>query len=243
MRLGRSVLVLGPLVSALAALYLTYEGLLDEKDRSEAGIVSAFVVIIVITVMTFFRERTLYNRVLRLNGKIYDRLLALIGSLGEISTDKYEVWKIDLYLAHWRPAVTSASPFVARQKLIRQASADIIASVRLQDTDNVVDCGIVRASFHRKLQLVWFNPSSGHTSANNSHGQFNLGDIELATTCGAMRLTPVMSPLGGDPSGVLCVHTEPNYAALMSGTLETDEFARKVLKAAEDIHQIITDGG
>ena len=230
--------LLSPPAAGLAAVYLAYEGLVDESRRSHTWIWVAVIFAVVASVMAYVRDQLLRNRFTRASNQIYDRLHALIGSLGELS-GRYECWKIELYLAHWRPALSSQLPWLARQKLFWRASADVVAAVRLLDSPNLLDEGIVGLSYRTQQPLVWFNPSSGWTSIHNMHGTYSLGDSELATTCGAMKLTPVKSPTSGNCVGVLCVHTEPSFAPLMSGTLETDQFARRVLKTAEDLHKIM----
>ena len=233
--------LLSPAASGLAGLYLAVQSLLNEKDRSGIGIAIAAGFIIFNSLLGYLRARSLRVRLAPLKARIYDRLFDLIGSLGELSGDRYECWKVELYLAHWQPAVSKTFPYVMAKVLVRDASADIAATVNLRDTVDLLEEGPIGVSYRDIRPVAWLHPNSQITSDLDMFGINERCDVQLVDECGAMRLAPVVSRLNADCIGVLCVHTEPSFAPILAGTAFTDQFARRVLDAAYDLHRIVMD--
>ena len=101
-------LLWSPLAASLAALYLALEGLVNEQQRSGVGILTAAAFLAVSSIFNFVREQSIARRMTRTITRINQQLIALIGSLGEISGDNYHCWKVTLYTAHWRSTWTPA---------------------------------------------------------------------------------------------------------------------------------------
>jgi hypothetical protein len=233
-------LIWSPVVAGLAALYLAVQGLLDERDRSGRGIVVAAGFLAISSVVSYLREQSLARRMASANLRLTQRLTSLIGSLGEISGDGYQCWKVDLYTGHWRVKFSRQFPWILGKRLIKRASVSLVSTIGMPDSKDLVERGPVGRCFLEQQQVLWLDPETGATHPRDCHGHLDIGLNErLAIACGALRAVPVASHLEQDCVGVLSVQVEPQYAARLAGTIILDACASRLRAAAVDVHQII----
>lgn len=232
---------MSPFASGLASLYLAYEGLVDQQSRSSTGILVAVAFIAIAGVINFMTERSLKQKIAKVNFKINGRLNSLIGSLGEISADGYHYWKVDVYVAHWRPRLTSDWPWALKETLVRRASASIVSTMSLHDNRTLLENGPIGLCFALQSQQVWLSPDLGvmpdpAIACSNIPSSIN---SQLKNECGLLRAVPITNHLDADCIGVLVAHVEPQFGLRLSGTILTDECARRLRTAAKDLHQMV----
>lgn len=229
-----------PVAAGVAALYLAVQGLLDEPDRSGKGIVVAALFLAVSSVVSYLREQSLARRMASANLRLTQRLTALLGSLGEVSGDGYQCWKVDLYTGHWRVRPSPRFPWLFRKRLIKRSSVNLVSTIGIPDTQDLVERGPVGRCFEEQQQILWLDPDAGATHPRDCYGDFDTHiNGRLKIGCGALRAVPVASLLERDCIGVLVVHVEPQYAPRLAGTIVLDACATRLRGAAVDIHQII----
>jgi hypothetical protein len=233
-------LLLSPIASGIAALYLAVQGLIDKDERSVAGIVVAFVLLVVASVVSFARERTLMRRVVKDSLRIARRLTTLVADLGEISANNYHCWKTDLYIVHWGGGWSKVWPWIFRRRLVRRASVSLMQTVVVPDTPALLELGPIGLCFSEAQPQLWLDPATGITDpADIQHATEPALNAALAAICGAMRAYPVTNQLDQDLVGVLVVHLEPQFGAEFAGTLCLDQSVRRIRDAAVDLHELI----
>lgn len=229
-----------PVAAGLAALYLAVQGLLEARDRSGTGIVLAAAFLALSSVVSYLREQSLAQRMATANLRLTQRLTALLGSLGDVSGDSYQCWKVDLYTGHWRVRPSRRFPWLFGKRLIKRSSVNLISTVGVPDTKDLVERGPVGRCFEEQQQVLWLDPDAGATHPADCHGHLD-ADINnrLKIGCGALRAVPVASHLEHDCIGVLVVQVEPQYAPRLAGTIVLDACATRLRGTAVDIHHII----
>jgi hypothetical protein len=177
----------------------------------------------------------------RINVRINQRLTSLIGSMGEISAGNCQYWRVGLYTAHWRWRWTLNWPWVLRRTLVRQAAVSIVSTMALHDSQVLLEDGPIGLCFTDQRQVIWLSPDTGITSSPaDVYSQMSaVVNAQLHSECGAMRTAPVTNHLDGDCIGVLVVHIEPQFAAMLAGTVLTDECAGRLRTASIEMHQIV----
>jgi hypothetical protein len=235
------ILLWSPPVAGLAGLYLAVEGLIDQNQRSIAGIVAAAAFIVVSSIVNFIREQSLARRMTKTDVRINQRLTSLIGSLGEISADNYQYWKVELYTAHWRLRWALRWPWILRKILVRRASVSIVSTMALHDTRALLEDGPVGLCFTEQRQEVWLNPEAGipPNPVDVYPRMSSVINAQLRSECGVIRTAPVTNYLDADCIGVLCVHIEPQLGPMLGGTVLTRECANRLRMAAIELNQIV----
>lgn len=234
-------LLLSPVASGAAAIYLAVEALVNEQQRSAVGILAAAVFLAASSIVNFIRDQSLARKMTKINVRINQRLTSLIGSLGEISAGNYQCWKAELYTAHWHSMWTLRWPWFLRKVLVRQASVSIVSTMALHDSRVLLEDGPIGLCFAEQRQEVWLNPDAGITAnpADIYTSMSSVINAQLHSECGAMRTAPITNHLDADCIGVLAIHVEPQFGPQFGGTVLTDQCAGRLRTAAIDLHEIV----
>jgi hypothetical protein len=233
-------LLLSPVASGAAAIYLAVEALVNEQKRSVVGILAAAAFLAASSIVNFIRDQSLARKMTKINVRINQLLTSLIGSLGEICGENYQCWKTELFTAHWHSMWTLRWPWFMRKVLVRQASVSIVSTMALHDS-SVLEDGPIGLCFAEQNQEVWLNPDAGITAnpADIYSRMSSVINAQLHSECGAMRTAPVTNHLDADCIGVLAIHVEPQFGPLLGGTVLTDQCAGRLRTAAIDLYEIV----
>lgn len=115
-----------PVTLGVGTVALTVAGLVDDGEWPWPVIAIACFMIIHIFVNAV-REASIVHRLGRNHDQVQRRAMQVISDLGQLATDQFGIWMVDLYLPEHAWSFTSNWPFIERRKLLsRQLSVSLI---------------------------------------------------------------------------------------------------------------------
>lgn len=145
----------GPIPLAVCTVYIAYQGLVPESERSRKGILAAAIFLVIHAIVRYILDRLASNTYRAQALQASRQLASLVSSLGDISGDSYHLWRVDLYTAHWRLWMNRRPPFIARRQLIRRVSFSLGASQGLDDDRLILHEGPVGICFDQVQSTYW----------------------------------------------------------------------------------------
>ena len=174
----------------------------------------------------------------RIAVKVQRRALRVISDLAPISSNRYDLWVVDIYVAKRAMSAGFRRMLVREISLAHTHTEDVPAAVTVDESNIFGD------SFANRKVALWWDVALGEPCASDlwaTASPKQSADL-LEGTYGALSVNPLLNQAGGDCKGVLVVYAERDQEKVASAvsTLRTSEGRRRLREACQDIHRLLT---
>lgn len=248
----RSVLwdfILGRPTTFILTATLTVLSLILPPESRAKIVVLVGACVVVQTTASWIRDRSSGHRLGRHHGPILNRLLELLSDLGDLTTHKYDLWRIEVYLPkrRWYRSSAELPPF---RRFLQRAMSVALKHMPTPTREFSLKDELFGDAFRTGQPAIWWNeefaqfPTQGSSEVNRWHELRPKVNQELDAKFGAISLNPIVDRVGGQCLGLLVVHTarDPIETTMALGALTRERGKRQLERACHDIHDRLRDG-
>lgn len=234
--------IFGKVTLVIATTGLAVSGSLGGEDRPTVLILGFAGFIILHAAVNYVREDSIVRRLGQNYDQIQRRAMQVISDLGQIGTDQFGIWMVDLYLPVGTWSFSTQRPFVKRRQVLSRQLSISLVDTRPQPTS--IDTSHVPHGkcFSETQSLLWFDRAVHVSRENDTWGTVDIeaGD-ELEKKYGVLAVSPLVDQLGKECRGVLAIHVGPertnSFKALSA--LNSQAGRLRVSNACVDLHGLL----